>query len=115
MMQYFSLLWTRGSVSAERRRRRGGGEGKRNTYQLGLASILELSYLKCGRVVFGEIGITQSHRRLIVGKNRGTERGATYCVNRAFFYRGAPSVLQDSLRGEEISMLFASSGNLKIS
>lgn len=43
-----------------KKRTRAGGERKEDTYQLGLASSLELSYLKCGRGVFDEIGITQS-------------------------------------------------------
>lgn len=42
-----------------KKRTRAGGERKEDTYQLGLASSLELSYLKCGRAVFDEIGITQ--------------------------------------------------------
>lgn len=91
-IKYLALLWTSSSVRAEKE---GGeeesapeGRRKEDIYQLGLASILQLSYLKCGRGVFGEIGITRSHRRLVVGKNRVTERwGATYCVNRAFFIK----------------------------
>lgn len=45
----------------------GGGD----IYQLGLASVLELFYLKFGREGFGEIGIT--HRRFVVVKGRGKE------------------------------------------
>lgn len=62
-MKYLSLLWMRGLVTAEGERRERapeGGERREDTYQLGLASSLELSYLKCGRGVFDEIGITQS-------------------------------------------------------
>lgn len=48
-----------------------GGEGGGDIYQLGLASVLELFYLKFGREGFGEIGIT--HRRFVVVKGRGKE------------------------------------------
>lgn len=51
-MKYLSLLWMRGLVRAEGEEENApegrGGEGKEDTYQLGLASSLELSYLKWG-------------------------------------------------------------------
>lgn len=53
----------------EEKQRMGGLENWGDIYQLGLASALELSYLKCGRGGFGDVGIT--HRRFVVVKGRG--------------------------------------------
>ena len=81
-----------------------------DVYQLGLASGLQLFYLKCGRGGFGEIGIT--HRRFVVVKGRGKEglerRGGTYCVNRAFFFfsRRGNRQLCRSLAGQTVGGLY---------